>query len=162
MSRVLLPLVLLPLAACSSASGELSGSAGGITWGDTSYAFFGSQFIVFSNLETSCQDIDWINNNYDDGSPASDSEQQILQFAFAGGAVAEGTFPVAAVDADVHATIIAISGGAQNTPDANGGILTVDSLDEEDSVSGSFDSVTFEDGSVSGTFTADWCVNLKP
>lgn len=159
----LLALAVLPLAACGAAgSAEISGSAGGITWGDTEYAYFGSSYLVFSNLETDCQSISFVDNNYDDGAPPTTQDTQLLQFAFEASEVNEGVFPVAATDAEVHATIVFIKDGAMVTPDANAGNLTIDAVSAESSVEGSFDSITFEDGSLSGSFTAEWCVNLKP
>lgn len=152
---------ILLLLACAPAA-ELSGSAGGITWGDTNYAWFGARYIVFSNIETDCEGIAFIDQNYDEQVAPNDVDTQTLQFTFDTEDVRTGTFQVAATDAEVHSTIVFIQDGAFSESIAAAGVLTVDEIDPDSSISGSFDTVSFEDGSVSGSFTAQWCRNLKP
>ena len=44
---------------------------------------------------------------------------------------------------------------------ATAGAIAVDTLVDEQSVTGSFEGVTFADGSITGEFSAEWCRNLR-
>ena len=45
---------------------------------------------------------------------------------------------------------------------ATAGTLVVDSVEADETATGSFEDLAFEDGTLSGSFTAEHCVNLKP
>jgi hypothetical protein len=153
---------VLSLTACGGASASVEGSAGGIAWGESQTVYVGARYVVISATELDCRDVDWIDRNYDEGVKPTDLNVSTLQFTFASGdRVEEGKFPIAQ-GAAVQATIVNVSGDVFHEYNATGGALIVDSAEDEGSATGSFEAVAFEDGTLSGSFTAEFCVNLKP
>lgn len=151
------------LGACTTATAELTGTAGGVAWSTTEAAFFGASYIVISQLPTDCMGVSWVERAYDATVPPSDEDVQALQFTFAGDTVEAGALAVAK-DGPVGATIVEIHGGVFTESNATEGVLKVDEV-TEDFVTGSIDTLYFEGdqpGPVGGTFTAEFCVNLKP
>jgi len=156
----MLPL-LAALVGCGGATASVEGTAGDVSWGSTDFVYFGARYIVISAAEIDCRDIDWVNRNYDEGVAPTDLDVTTLQFTFTSGdSVAQGRFPVAE-GGQVTSTIVNVSGDVFHEYNASAGTLQVDAAEEDGTATGSFDSVTFEDGSITGTFTAEWCVNLK-
>ncbi len=154
-------LALSPLAACAGASAEVEGSAGGIQFGSTDYVYWGSRYVVVSMVEVECTGVDWVERNYDEGVPPTTIDTSVLQFTFAGDELTTGKSAVQQ-GGQVQATVVNVDAGVFNETNATGGTVTIDAFEDEGMAEGSFDAVTFEDGSVSGTFTAEWCRNLKP
>ncbi len=163
MPRLTPPLLVSALlTACGGATAEVEGAAGGIQWGASDHVYVGARYVVISAVEVECRDIDWVDRNYDEGVKPTDGNTSLLQFTFASGdEVEEGKFPIEQ-GGQVQATIVNISGDVFHESIATGGTLSVDSVAEEGEATGTFDAVTFEDGTLSGSFTAEWCVNLKP
>ncbi|MBN1337112.1 MAG: hypothetical protein JXB39_14225 [Deltaproteobacteria bacterium] len=155
--RFLLP--LLALSACGGAGANLEGSVGGIDFEDVNVVFFGGPFIFFSNVTWSCLDVYWVSRTYNEGSEVADGRDfSAIQFAYSDPEVAEGLWNVAG-EAAVSSAFLSQQGGALRVWEGRGGSLDVVSVDD-DFVDGSF-NITFEAGAVSGTFTAEWCRNLK-
>lgn len=159
----LLPILLLPtLVGCGGASAQVEGTAGGIAWGDSTWVYAGARYIVISAIEVECRDVDWVESNYDEGVAPTTIDVSLLQFAFPSSeSIATGRSAVSP-GSQAEATIVNLTGDVFHEYPASAGTLDVDSVEEDSSVTGSFDSVTFEDGTLSGSFTAEWCVNLKP
>lgn len=151
-------LLIPPLAACGGGA-EVSGKALGITFEDTRYAWFGGPFVVISNIETDCESISFVRSNYEIGNAPTDADMQILQFGFASSDVSEGQKSISAT-ASVNATVVKIDDGAFDFAYADGGVINVESL-SEDRAQGTFEGVAFEDGTLDGSFDAEWCRNLK-
>ncbi len=151
-------LVVPALAACGGGA-DVTGKALGINFEKTRYAWFGGPFIVISNIETDCEAISFVRSNYEIGNAPTDSDMQILQFGFASSDVTEGQKSIAPT-ASVNATVVKIDGGAFDFAYADGGVINVESL-SEDNAQGTFEGVAFEDGTLDGEFDAEWCRNLK-
>jgi hypothetical protein len=150
-------------AGCVTPTAELTGTAGGVKWSATESVFFGASYIVISQLPTDCQGVSWVERNYDVTVPPSEEDQQALQFTFSGDEVQAGSQAVAKNGA-VLASIVEIHEGLFTESQAASGVLVVDEV-TEDFVTGSIDTLTFDGdqpGPVSGTFTAAYCLNLKP
>jgi hypothetical protein len=155
-------LALLPLVACGGASASVEGSAGGISWGESQFVYVGARYVVISATDLDCRSIDWISRNYDEGVKPTDLNVSTLQFTFASGdSVQEGRFPIAQ-GGQVQATIVNVSGDVFREFNAANGTFQVDGVEEEGAATGTFEDVAFEDGTLSGSFTAEFCVNLKP
>lgn len=163
MSRLTPPfLVSALLSACGGGNADVEGVAGGIQWGASDHVYVGARYVVISAVEVDCRDIDWVDRNYDEGVKPTEGSTSLLQFTFASGDdVEQGKFPIQQ-GGQVQATIVNISGDVFYEFSATGGTLSVDSVAEEGEATGSFEAVTFEDGTLSGSFAAEWCVNLKP
>lgn len=155
-------LVTLGLIGCGGASATVEGTAGGISWGESTWAYAGARYIVISAVELECRDVSWVETSYDEGVAPADFDLSVLQFAFPSAeSIAEGRSAVSQ-GGQAEATIVNVSGNVFHEYEATGGTLDVDSVEQDSSAAGSFESVTFEDGTLSGSFTAEWCVNLKP
>lgn len=148
------------LVGCGGSSADVEGSAGGVDFGRTNQVYFGGPFIVISMLDVDCENLDYVRRNYEIGMAPTETDTQLIQFAFDEDTISEGDFPVD-IDAAVSSSVVKISGGAFTETVASGGLLTVESFEDEQDVSGTFDGITFEDGTVTGEFSATWCRNLK-
>jgi hypothetical protein len=133
----------------------------GIAFGQTRYVFFGGPFVAVSNVEVDCEELAFVRQSYEQGSQPTTDEMQLLQFAYASGAVEEGNRSID-ISASVNATVVKSGEGGFEFTRAQSGTIQVDALVEEESAEGTFDTVTFDDGgSVSGEFSAVWCRNLR-
>ena len=149
------------LVGCGGASAEVTGTVGDATFGDTTFVYMGGPFIVISMLDVECDELDFIRRNYEVGLAPTDADTQALQFAFDEDTVATGSYPID-IDAAVASSVIVVKDGAFYEDIARGGILTVDAFSDEDSASGTFSELAFDGGTLSGSFSAEWCRNLKP
>ena len=163
MSRLILSCLLAVFAGCEGAGAELEGTAGGIQWGSSDWVYVGARYVIISQIEVECRDIDWIERNYDEGVAPTDNDASLLQLAFSSSEeVQAGRFPVAQ-GGQVEGTIVNVTGDVFNETAATGGTLDVDSVEQDGVATGTFEALTFDDGgTLSGSFTAEWCVNLKP
>ncbi|MBM4393564.1 MAG: hypothetical protein FJ090_20765 [Deltaproteobacteria bacterium] len=161
--RSLVPLVptLAALVGCGGASAEVEGTAGGIKFGGTDYVYWGARYVVISMVEVECTGVDWVERNYDEGVAPTTVDTSVLQFTFSGDELEEGKSSIQQ-GGQAQATIVNVSGGVFQETNATAGAVTIDSFDDEGLATGSFETVTFEDGTLSGSFTAEWCRNLKP
>ncbi len=141
-------------------SATVEGTAMGISLGDARYVYYGGPFLVISAKEVDCMDVDWVRRSYPEGTVPTEDDRELLQFAFATSDVTEGQKSVG-LGASVTSTILSISGGALTQSRATAGTLTVATMEEETLATGSFSGLTFEDGTLSGEYEAEWCVNLK-
>lgn len=151
---------LLALSACGGPSAEVTGSAIGVSWGETSHVFYGGPFLVISNSEIDCEGVSWVKRNYEEGQAPTDDDVQILQFAFATDDLKVGSYSVA-IDASVSSTVLEVKEGTFTFERAGTGFLYVDDVADEATAEGSFEGVVFDSGTLDGTYTAEWCRNLK-
>lgn len=144
---------------CGGPHAEVSGTVLDVGFGETTSVFFGGPYLVISNLDADCMDVAFVARNYEEGEAPTTIDTQVLQFAWSGDEIVEGRSTVD-VGASVSATVVSVIDGALRFDHASNGVITVDSA-TEDEVTGSFETVTFEDGTLNGTFTAEWCRNLR-
>ncbi len=160
--HAILPMFLALVGCASEPESTVTGTAGGITFGETVTAYFGGPFLVVSAQPIDCLDLSFVVKSYEDGVAATDQDIALLQFAFGQTDVNLGRTAVD-VGASVSATVVNIVGDASSYTRAESGLLVVDSVDpsEDGLASGSFEDVAFEDGTLAGTFNATWCRNLR-
>ena len=160
MRRCIIISGLAALSGCSSYTAAVSGSASGLSIGTTSYVFFGGPFVVITPDEVDCMDLAWVRPSYQEGSLPTDQDMDILQFSYTSGQLSTGQKSIG-LGASVTSTIVHISGESLEQARATGGVINVDSIEEETTAIGSFEGVTYDDGTLDGTFEAQWCINLK-
>lgn len=161
MRSVAFVLLVGGLFGCRGATADVSGTAGGVTFEHTPYVYFGGPYIVVSMEEVDCIDISFVNRSYEDGVAPTDQNVAMLQFASNADDpnIVPGRYSID-IDASFSATVVRVLDDAPTYTRASGGLLVVDEADD-DWASGTFDSVAFEDGTLSGEWTAEWCRNLK-
>jgi len=139
----------------------VDGAVLGITIGETKYVYFGGPFLVLSAISSDCDDLDFLKRSYEIGNAPTPYDMAFLQFAWNADAVDEGR---KAIDraASVGAAVLDIqSDGSFEFDYATGGVITVEELVEEKRLVGDFEGVAFLEGTLTGTFEAEWCRNLK-
>ncbi len=152
----------LLLTGCGGSSADATGTVLGIDFSNIQTVFFGGPYIVMVTTEdTDCEGVAFTRTTYqEDVAPTTDAVE-MLQFTYVSGAVSEGVKSIAETDAEVTSLVLATDGTQVDFERATAGAITIDTLVDEKSATGSFDAVTFTDGSVSGEFTAEWCRNLR-
>lgn len=162
MKALLLPLGLLLLAGCGGSSADVTGTALGIDFSNVKAVFFGGPYVVLTTTEDiDCEAVAFVRTSYEEGVAPTTDAVELLQFTYVSTDVVEGSKSIALTDAEVNSLVLATDGTQLDFDRATAGAITIDSINEEKSASGSFESVTFADGSVSGDFTAEWCRNLR-
>lgn len=162
MKTLLLPLGLLLLPACGGSSADVTGTALGIDFSNVKAVFFGGPYVVLTTTEDiDCEAVAFVRTSYEEGVAPTTDAVELLQFTYVSTDVVEGSKSIAQSDAEVNSLVLATDGTQLDFDRATAGAITIDSINEEKSASGSFESVTFLDGSVSGDFTAEWCRNLR-
>lgn len=147
------------LAACTQPEAQIDGSVAGIQFNDTEHVFFGGEYLVVGASDIECMDLAFIEEVYDISEPPTDGSVQLLQLAWIAGDMTTGSVPVG-ISASVEATVLQVTDGTfEVNTRAEAGTVNVESFDDAWAL-GSFDGLTFEDGSLSGSFTAEYCRNL--
>lgn len=152
---------LMFLSGCEKgASAEVTGTAGGVTFGETKYVYFGGPFFVISATDVECVDLSWVRPAYQEGSSPTDQDIKLLQFAYASGAVSTGEKSVGP-GASVTAKVVTVAGGALSQSSASSGSISVSEVVDEETATGEFSGIAFDDGTLDGSFEAEWCITLK-
>ena len=151
----------LGLGGCGGGEATVSGTVLGIAFGDTKYVYTGGPFITISNIEIDCEQMAFVQRSYEEGQQETTDEMQLLQFAYAADLVTEGNNAID-ISASVSAIVVKSNESNFEFTRAESGSINVESFTQNEEASGTFDSVTFQDGgSLSGSFSAEWCRNLR-
>jgi len=150
------------LTGCAGSSAEVTGTALGINFADVQHVYFGGPYIVLTTTEDiDCEGVAFVRQSYEEGVAPTTDDIEFVQFTYVNGAVAEGNKSIAQTDAEVTSLVLATDGEQMDYDRATAGAIAVDTLVDGKSVTGSFEGVTFADGSISGDFSAEWCRNLR-
>ena len=140
---------------------EVKGSVEGLKINANAY-FFGGPSIVFTDHESECLDMSWVKrgSSFESGAEApTDYNQNALLFTYADDSVVAENISVAG-ESLVTAHVISVQGGSLAVYEAVDGYIDVTEISKKDHAIGEFD-LTFENGSLSGSFEVESCNNLK-
>jgi len=127
--------------------------------GEALTAFWGGRYIMFADAELDCIDLAWVHHSYSDAAPPTDLKLNILQFTFSrGDDVFEGNFSVEG-QTEVNGRFMLTGPNGYEEYRARSGFLNISEVAGHGDATGTFD-IGFEEGSLNGEFTAEWCVNL--
>jgi hypothetical protein len=148
--------------ACGSGTyADITGSVEGIKVNGNAY-FFGGPFLVFTDHESECMDMAWVRrgSSFASGAePPTDYNQNALLFTYSEDKVVAENISVAG-ESLVTAHLVSVQGGTMAVYDAVEGFIDVTEFSKNDHAIGEFD-LTFENGSLSGSFEVESCNNLK-
>lgn len=140
---------------------EISGTVEGIKVNPNAY-FFGGPFLVFTDYEAECLDMAWVKrgSSFASGAePPTDYNQNALLFTYSEDKIVAENISVAG-ESLVTAHVISVQGGNLAVYEAADGFIDVTELTKQDHAIGEFD-LTFENGSLKGSFEVESCNNLK-
>ena len=126
---------------------------------DIQTAFWGGPFVLLTNAELDCKDVAWVERVYTIGVAPVDTDLVALQITFNDSDVTEGVYDVTG-EAPVGGRFLSITGGGFTEYTARTGNVEIVDLASGGDASGIFD-LSFDDVSLSGSFEAENCSNLK-
>ncbi len=153
------PLFALALLTGCELESTIDGSVAGFDMPTVATMNWGGKYLFFADEELDCVDLAWVHHTYSSGVDPAGQDLIGLQFTFLDDPEAYTGFFSIGADAPISAKLLAIEGGAFTEFRGREGTLTIDELEAEGVASGSFE-VTFDDGTLSGTWETDYCVNL--
>lgn len=157
-AALLLPAALIGCAPDTFA--DISGEVDGTKINATSF-FWGGPYLAFTNTESTCEDMAWINRGptYENGGTApTDYDMVTLLFTFEETDVVETNVSLEG-DAPVDARVLTVVDDALTVYKAREGTLIVESVEEEGLATGSF-ALSFEEGELTGDYEIEWCTNM--
>ncbi len=155
-----IPTLLLSLAAgCGGSYAVVDGEVAGKGLNDINTVMFGGPFIIITDAQLDCLDVAFVTRHYSQGEAVTDFDFRLLQFAFSDPEVNSGVYNLAG-ESSVTAKYLVQTDGAFAEYRGREGNLEVDDLEEDKFALGIFD-VSFDEGSLSGDYQAEWCRNLK-
>jgi hypothetical protein len=122
-------------------------------------AWWGGPFVLLSNAELDCKDLAWVERVYSVGEAPTDTDLVALQITFNDSEVVEGVYDVTG-EAPVSGRFLEIASGAFAEYRARTGTVELVELSGNGDASGTF-ALSFDDGSLEGSFVAEECSNLK-
>ncbi len=159
---VLLFATLTLSTACSGGTyADITGSVEGVKINPNAY-FFGGPFIVFTDYEADCLDMAWVRRGSSfssGGEPPTDYNMNTLLFTYSEDSVVEANVSVEG-ESLVTAHVLKVSSGALTVYDAIGGFIDVTEFNKKGHAVGEFE-LSFENGSLNGSFQVEECNNLK-
>ena len=156
---ILLGATLATAAGCSGAAGTVvDGTVSGTSL-SVKTAYWGGPFIVFTDRKLDCRDLAWVARGYTPNESPVGFDMVTMQVTFNNSDVAVGPYNVTG-DAPVTVSWLTTESGAFNQEKARTGYVNVDDITGKEHAVGDFD-LTFDDGSVEGSFDLAYCSNLK-
>ncbi len=153
-------LLLLALG-CAPEATIIDGTIAGFDISEPQTAFFGGRYVVFATEALDCMDVDWVHHTYAAGDDPVGQDLVALQFTFANqDEVSVGHFNISGA-AQVKGSGLVRKAGAFTEYRGSEGTLIVDEAEEKGWSTGTFEIILKEDaGTLSGTWSAEWCINL--
>jgi hypothetical protein len=149
--------------ACSPAETVVEGTVDGQSIGTAGTAFWGGRYLIFVDKALDCLDMSFVNHTYSEGTDLGDTDFVALQFTYSRGTeVFPGNFSVQGA-AEVNAKFLNYSDGVLDAADetrGREGTILVEEVGDKAWASGEFNIDFGEDQNLSGSFAADWCINL--
>ena len=150
-------------AACGPAETIVDGTVNGASIGTAGTAFWGGRYLIFVDKTLDCLDMSFVNHTYSEGADFGDTDFVALQFTFSRGTdVFPGNFSVQGAS-EVNAKFLDYSDGIFDASDevrGREGTILVDEVGDKDRTLGEFNIDFGDDQTLSGDFSAEWCINL--
>lgn len=154
-------LLVVGLSACGGGSADVSGTVNEIAFGSSKFVYFGGPFVAVSNVKVDCEQLAFVRQSYESGSQPTTDEMQLVQFSYDAGSVAAGNASIS-ISGPVKAMVVKSDETHFEFTTAESGSINVEDYEDEQTATGTFTAVTFEDGGVlDGDFDAEWCRNLR-
>ena len=151
---------------CSKLFSDVTGAVDGNKLG-TGTAYWGGPVLLFTDSEMECDELSWVSyskygNGYEDGEDiGTDENFTALQFTYESAALQDGKLSIVGMPpSPAFAYFFVSDGGTINMFKANSGSIEIET-DKKNRVGGTFDIDFGSDGSLSGDFMVENCVNLK-
>jgi hypothetical protein len=155
------PLLGLILLTSCTLETTIDGAVAGFDVSIVGTMYWGGKYLFFADEELDCVDLDFVHHTYTGGKDPRDGDGDFvaLQFTFLDDPDAYTGFFSIGGDAPISGKLLVVEGGAFTEFRARSGSLTIDELEDNGVASGIFD-VAFDDGTMTGTWETDFCVNL--
>jgi hypothetical protein len=157
---IVLPLLVM---GCGPEQSIVEGSVVGGSFDEVGTAFWGGRYLILVNKELDCLDMSFVNHTYSEGADFGDTNFVALQFTFSRGTdVFPGNFSVQGA-AEVNAKFLDYRDGIFDAVDEHrgrDGTILVEEVGDKEWAEGNFDIEFSDDDGLTGTFAAEWCINL--
>ena len=153
--------LLLALVGCGAVpETRFEGTVAGRSLTDVGTAYFGGPFVIFTDAPLDCIDVAWVTRYYDEEVPPTDTDLTGLQITFFDDDVRTGRYDLSG-EAAVGVRLLVVDGDDFTVLNGREGTLTVDEVTDEEAAFGTLDVDFGEEGSLSASWAAQWCVNVS-
>ena len=151
---------------CSKLFADVTGSVDGHKLGE-GVAYWGGPVLLMTDSDMACDQLSWVSSrqrgtSYEDGQDLGiDESFTALQFTYESAALQDGKLSIlGSGQSPAYAYFLVSDKGALSMYKASSGSIDVET-DKKDQVGGTFDLTFGDDGTLSGEFLIENCVNLK-
>ncbi len=151
---------------CSKLFADVTGNVDGHKLGSGT-AYWGGPVLLFTDSDMQCDQLSWYSSrksgaSYENGEDLGTEENfTALQFTYESAALQDGKLSIVKnPPSPAFAYFMVSDGGTIDMYKASSGSIEIET-DKKDQVSGTFEVGFDDDGSLSGEFNVEKCVNLK-
>ena len=162
----LLGLGALLTTGCGKLFAEVTGNVDGHKLG-SGVAYWGGPVLLFTDSDMPCDQLSWVSYRksgagYEDGEDlGTDENFTALQFTYESAALQDGKLSIVKTPpSPAFAYFMVSDGGVIDMYKASSGSIEIET-DKKDQVSGTFELGFDDDGTLTGEFMVEKCVNLK-
>ena len=169
MHRLFMPFLVSTITlttGCSKLFVDVTGSVDGNKLG-AGTAYWGGPVLLITDADMACEDLSWVSysksgNSYQDGEDLGNGETfNALQFTYESSALQDGKLSIQGMPpSPAFGYFLATENGIASMYKAASGSIEIET-DKKDRVSGNFELSFGDDGTLSGDFMIENCVNLK-
>jgi len=152
---------------CSKLFTDVTGSVDGNKLGEGT-AYWGGPVLLITDSDMDCDELSWVSdrqggNSYQDGEDIGvDESFSAIQFTYESAAVQDGKLSIVGMPpSPAFAYFVVSDKGNIDMYKATSGTIEIET-NKKEQVSGTFEVGFGDDGTMSGEFAVENCVNLKP